>query len=103
MNPRLDHIEIGVGLWCTILQIDCGILGPKHASVYYRRLHKQGEPASVQVRHLNVAINPHHHVEWRPPADVAQSIAFRVEEDLDYYEMPDGFPPEHGAELEDMG
>ena len=101
--PRLDHIDIGFSRWCTILQSDCGILGPKHASVYYRRLHKQGEYASVQVMYLNVAINIHHHVEWHPPADVAQSIEFRIEEDLDNYEMPDAFPPEQGAELEDMG
>lgn len=103
MNARLDHDDIGFNRWCTTVQLDCGVFGRRNASAYYTRLHKQGEAASVRVHDVTVFLNEHHWVEWTPPQDVRQSIEFRIEEDLDTYEMPDGFPPEEGAELEDMG
>lgn len=101
---RLDHTRLGFNQgWCAFMHVDCGVFGQRPASVYYSRLHKTGDAASVRVHYVTVHLNERHWVEWTPPQDVRQSIEFRIEEDLDNYEMPDAFPPEQGAELEDMG
>lgn len=93
------HMRLHDDVSMTTMIIDCGDLGQRPAIVTYRR--HESAFACVTVMRVVIADDNGNRMAINFSPDVLQSLAFKIEDDIDAQETRHDFPPVE--EAEDLG